>query len=387
MEKTVKIPAGVTAVMERLAATGQQAYLVGGCVRDRYMEIPPHDFDITTSALPEEMLKIFKEDRVIQTGLQHGTVTVLTADGPVEVTTFRQDGVYTDHRHPDQVTFTRSLQEDLARRDFTMNAMAMDAAGNIIDPFGGREDIDAGLIRCVGNAERRFEEDALRILRGLRFSARLGFQIERETAIAMEHKKDLLQEIAAERVFAELCGLLAGAHCVRVLEQYGTVPAAILPELDLNGLKRVEMLPPEPAMRLAALLPAEQAVAVLKRLKVSNTFRQEVLQLVTAELPSPERRAVWQGCVKMGAENLMKLATYYGRAEEFSPIVQQLLQEGACMGIGDLAVNGRDMEALGYRGKEIGTALKRLLIKIVEEDLPNERETLIKFIKNNNARA
>lgn len=378
MERKLQIPAGVAAVSEKLNRAGQEAYLVGGCVRDHCMGRPPHDYDITTSALPEEMLRIFKEERVIETGVQHGTVTVLTADGPVEVTTYRQDGTYSDHRHPDGVTFTRSLREDLARRDFTMNAMAMDAAGEIVDPFGGRVDIKAGLIRCVGEADRRFEEDALRILRGLRFAARLGFTLEPETAAAMHRKKQLLLKIAHERVFTELSGLLMGEHAAKVLEAHWEVIAVVLPELK-PALERVDALPPRPAMRLAALLEPESAGEVLNRLKVPGAFRQEVLMLVREQenICPPERIPVCRRCAELGAGDFIKLCEFQ-RNDAAKSLAEQLVREGACLSVRQLAVSGRDLQELGYRGPAIGKMLADLLEQVMEEKLPNEREELLK---------
>lgn len=391
MNEKQAIPGGVAAVLRALEQAGQQAYLVGGCVRDRYMGCPPHDYDITTSALPEEILEIFRGERVIETGLQHGTVTVLTADGPVEVTTYRQDGDYADHRHPESVTFTRSLREDLARRDFTMNAMAMDEAGEMVDPFGGRADIQKRLIRCVGEPARRFEEDALRILRGLRFAARLGFALEPATAAAMNQKKQLLLAIAQERVFAELCGLLEGAYASEVIEAHREILAVVLPEWQGERTEMLKKLPPRPAFRLAALLlnTGEQAEKALARLKVSNEFRREVLLLVKEYGVScpPERIAVRRRCVELGAENYLKLITLQQAGKEdpsfgrLAALVKELIEEKACLSMKELAVGGRDLMELGYRGPAIGAALERLLEQVTEERLPNERQAILEYLK------
>ncbi len=436
MEK--KLPAGVAAVLDRLAGAGYEAYLVGGCVRDRYMGVAPHDYDITTSALPQETVALFA--RVVETGIAHGTVTVLTHDGPVEVTTYRQDGEYSDHRHPDGVQFTRSLQEDLARRDFTMNAMAMDGQGRIVDPFGGREDIDQKTVRCVGEPDRRFEEDALRILRGLRFAARLGFAIAPATAAAMEGKKELLKEIAAERVFTELCGLLQGAYAAEILATHREIIAVVLPELKgifdfpqnspyhyldvwQHTLQVVAEAPAEPTYRMAALLhdigkPATQfseegvdhfygheqksavmAAAILSRLKVSNAFRDEVLMLIAKhdEYIPATRQSVRRRCAKIGAGNLLKLlelqraddrakAQDRRRGEAYfdavRALVEELLQEGACLSLKDLAVDGKDLLSLGIQGAAIGKTLNFLLEQVTEEKLPNEKEALLNKIKN-----
>ena len=198
----------VNQILLRLEAAGFEAWLVGGCVRDRLMGITPHDYDITTSARPEEVMAVFHDHRVLETGLKHGTVTLLWEHEPLEITTYRAEGTYSDHRHPDNVTFTSSLQEDLARRDFTMNAIAMDARGSIADPFHGAEDIAAGIIRCVGDPVQRFTEDALRTLRALRFASRLGFAIEDATKYAMELCAENLSYVSPERIFAE------NQHCL-----------------------------------------------------------------------------------------------------------------------------------------------------------------------------
>ena len=223
------IPQEVQAVLRTLEQAGQ-AYVVGGCVRDMQMGLPPHDWDVTTSALPEETMALFPHF-AIPTGLQHGTVTVRSSGVSCEVTTFRTDGDYPDHRHPAAVTFTRSLREDLARRDLTVNAMAMDAAGALHDPFGGREDIRRRVLRCVGDPERRFREDALRILRTLRFSATLGFAIEPETHRALRTQCGDLRYVAAERVQEELTKLLCGQDAGRVLEEDPQVLGVVLPEI------------------------------------------------------------------------------------------------------------------------------------------------------------
>ena len=435
MEK--RLPAGVAAVLERLEQAGYEAYLVGGCVRDRYMGVEPHDYDITTSALPRQVLPLF--ERVIETGLAHGTVTVPTPDGPVEVTTYRQDGTYSDHRHPDAVEFTRSLREDLSRRDFTMNALALDGAGNTVDLFGGRADIDAKTVRCVGDPDRRFEEDALRILRGLRFASRLGFALEEQTAAAMGRKKELLKEIAAERVFTELCGLLVGKDAAAILDAHREILAVVLPELKgifefpqnspyhyldvwQHTLRVVSEAPAEPAYRMAALLhdigkpatklteegvdhfygheqkSAVMASAILSRLKVSNAFREEVLMLVAKhdEYIPATRKSVRRRCVKIGAENLLKLLELQRaddraktearrRGEDYfdtvRALVRQLQEEGACLCLRDLAVDGKDLLELGIKGAAIGKALEYLLAQVTEEKLPNEKEALLNAIR------
>lgn len=228
------LPENISRALDMLESAGHEAWVVGGCVRDSLMGIIPHDYDITTSALPAETEQVFAGYRLIETGLKHGTVTVLADGSPIEITTYRVDGEYRDSRRPERVTFTRNIRDDVSRRDFTMNGIAYNPKQGYFDEFGGAEDIKAGVIRCIGKPEKRFREDALRILRGLRFSASLGFEIEENTARAMHDTRELLNKISAERVFSELCGLMTGRNShrniFRVLTEFRDIAAVIIPE-------------------------------------------------------------------------------------------------------------------------------------------------------------
>ena len=228
------LPENISRALDMLESAGHEAWVVGGCVRDSLMGIIPHDYDITTSALPAETEQVFAGYRLIETGLKHGTVTVLAGGSPIEITTYRVDGEYRDSRRPERVTFTRNIRDDVSRRDFTMNGIAYNPKQGYFDEFGSAEDIKAGVIRCIGKPEKRFREDALRILRGLRFSASLGFEIEENTARAMHDTRELLNKISAERVFSELCGLLTGRNShrniFRVLTEFRDIAAVIIPE-------------------------------------------------------------------------------------------------------------------------------------------------------------
>ena len=224
------IPAGARQVLQTLTAAGHEAYLVGGCVRDLLRGVEPHDWDICTSALPEETESCFAGQRIIETGLKHGTVTVLMEGKPYEITTYRTEGPYSDRRRPDYVRFVPNLREDLARRDFTMNAIAMDLDGNLRDPFGGAEDIKCGLIRCVGEPDQRFQEDGLRVMRALRFGAAFGYAIEERTARAVHENRAMLDRVAAERINTELCKLLVGKNAGDVLRQYPDVFCQFWPD-------------------------------------------------------------------------------------------------------------------------------------------------------------
>ena len=263
---TVTIPAPVGEILKTLEAAGYGAWCVGGCVRDALLDRMPGDWDVTTSARPEETMALFA-GRAVPTGLRHGTVTVKTEQGGVEITTLRRDGAYRDHRRPETVTFTDSLEEDLRRRDFTINAMAADLQGTLYDPLGGRADLTAKVLRCVGEPDRRFGEDALRILRGLRFAAELGVTVHPDTAVAIHRNRELLRAIAPERIWAELKKLVSGKWAAEVLRAYPDVAGVFWPEIlpmvgfdQRNGhhcydvwehtLHAMEKVKPEPELRL-----------------------------------------------------------------------------------------------------------------------------------------
>ena len=267
----INLPSAVTYLLSRLQEAGFEGWAVGGCVRDALLGLEPNDWDLCTSALPEDLRRVFRSERVAETGLKHGTLTVILDHVPFEVTTFRVDGTYTDHRHPDGVTFVSNLKEDLARRDFTINAMAYAPDKGLRDYFGGKEDLRKGLIRCVGEPEKRFEEDALRILRALRFSAVYDFPVEEKTAEAARKLYPTLEKVARERIRTELDKLLCGKACGRVLREWAEVFAFLIPELgpmigydqqnhhhhyDLweHTVQAVENMPPERDLRMTMLL-------------------------------------------------------------------------------------------------------------------------------------
>ena len=231
MNFNLTLPAPVSDLLGRLTRAGFSAYVVGGCVRDSLLGLEPHDWDICTSALPDQMQEVFRDDRTVDTGLKHGTLMVIVDHEPYEVTTFRVDGDYTDHRHPDSVVFVDDLTKDLARRDFTVNAMAWSPDAGLQDPFAGQQDLSANLIRCVGKPEQRFEEDALRVLRALRFASVYDFAIEPDTASAIRKKAPDLKLVAGERIREELLKLLCGKAAGRILREYPEVLAEIIPEI------------------------------------------------------------------------------------------------------------------------------------------------------------
>ena len=430
-----KIPQFVRSIMDEMLCAGHEVYCVGGCVRDLLMGKTPHDWDLTTSARPEETAAVFGS-RAIPTGLQHGTVTVLGEGGKAEITTYRVDGEYLDHRHPLQVQFSAELREDLCRRDFTVNAMAMSIDGAVTDLFGGREDLAAGVIRCVGKAEERFEEDALRIMRGLRFASVLGFSVEEETAQAMRQKKELLCSIAAERLNEELTKLVCGDHILPVLTEFGDVLGAFIPEIlpcigfdqksrfhcyDVweHSVRSMTHVAPQKHLRYHMMfhdlgkplcftedqrgghyyghteISAELAQKIMARLKFDNDTRRkvEILMKWHDVYFEPTEAAVRKVLSKIGAERLQDVLDAkradnsakrregleraqepWNKAEE---ILHKLVEEDVCVTLKQLALDGRDMMRLGLAGKAVGEMLEKLLSAVIEGALPNEREALL----------
>lgn len=405
------LPAQVLRALDMLEAAGHAAYVVGGCVRDFVLGIQPHDYDICTAAKPQEMQEIFAGERTIETGLKHGTLTVLMEGMPLEITTFRQDGEYLDGRHPDSVSFTRAIEEDLSRRDFTVNAMAYSPIRGFCDPFHGREDCQNGMIRCVGEAEKRFSEDALRILRALRFSARLGFPIEEKTAFALMELRDHLQKISRERIAAELFGILMGKGCAGILVRFGQVIFEIIPELAfLEGEKwsdTVRMLPccsPDLMIRLAALLrachPAEdaescaqQARLILQGLKLPVKLMDGVRQLIQCRDFPLDTENLQEMLWRLQEEGLARLLQFrkaqaifqHENVEKWDALIekmQQMLQGGCCYRLNQLAVKGSDLAALGLRGPAIGGMLESIMIQVTHGTIPNDYEEIIKYVRH-----
>lgn len=442
----IQLPKQVHTALHRLRAAGFEAHLVGGCVRDCLMGLQPHDFDITTSALPEQTQQLFADARVIETGIRHGTVTVVLDGLPLEITTYRLESTYSDHRHPDAVRFTRDLKLDLARRDFTINAIVWDGESDPIDFFGGQADIASGVIRCIGSPEQRFAEDSLRILRAVRFASTLGFTIDEATAQAARRAAPLLREVSMERISAELVKLLCGKNVRRVLCDYADILGTVIPELlPMQGFDQhnihhiydvlehtavaVESVPPEPVLRLAALLhdigkpscfslddrgvghfyghaKASTAISepILKRLRLDNTTQKQVLELVQWHdwLIEESEKAVKRALNKLTpegffrllalkrADNLAQSPVYRGRQhyyDRLAHIANEILTQAQCFSLKDLAVNGSDLIAQGMTpGPALGAMLNRLLDAVIAGELPNERSALVQaaclFSKN-----
>jgi tRNA nucleotidyltransferase (CCA-adding enzyme) len=389
----VPIPEDVGLALDRLLRRGYRACPVGGCVRDSLLGSVPEDWDICTSALPEETVSCFSDCRTIPTGLKHGTVTVLWGARRLEITTFRSDGTYSDHRRPDSVRFGASLEEDLARRDLTVNAMALERDGRVVDPFGGLMDLRRGLLRCVGDPETRYREDALRILRTLRFASRLGFRPEPETLAAALRCRSLLDSIAPERICSELMGFLGGGHAETVLAWGRDILTRVLPELGEPGPeegRRLSLLPPDPELRLALLLRGEngeKAANAMKRLHTSRASLERV-RLLAAEAedgPPGDRVALGLRLGRTGAAAFRDAlllwrameAALPERLDRLEAETERLLAAGFCFRGEDLAVSGGDLSALGLRGREIGVCMKRLLEEVQTGRLENSRPALL----------
>jgi len=389
------IPDNVMRAIGILEQNGYSAYAVGGCVRDSLLGCEPYDWDICTSALPEQTAECFKNFRVIPTGVKHGTITVII-DKPLEITTFRIDGDYLDNRRPSEVSFTRNLQDDLCRRDFTVNAMAIRSSGEITDLYGGREDLKAKLIRCVGDAATRFDEDALRIMRALRFAATLGFKIEPETAKAIHEKKQLLENIAAERIQKEFTKMLTG-NCRDILSEFSDVIKVFIPEAqtDTDTLQRIAASPADHMFRLALLFgrtDTQQAIERLRNLRYDNATVNTVSVLLnsTDDSLSIQRPQLKRLLNKYGEKNSKAVLTYSLHSEKITAEqygimienIEDIITSGECYTLSKLAVNGSDISSLGiFPAKLTGKVLHGLLEQVIDGEAENEKKSLINLAK------
>ncbi len=433
------IPAHINFIFDRMRERGYEVYLVGGCVRDMIMGKEPHDYDMTTNALPEKTAECFPELHIIPTGMKHGTVTVVVDRHPVEITTYRQDGEYDDNRHPREVTFTPNLRDDLSRRDFTVNAIACDDRGELVDPFGGRADIERGIIRCVGAPDRRFSEDGLRIMRALRFASVLGFSLDDETAAAVKRNRELLRNISVERLREELVKLICGKSFADVLREYSDVIGVFIPEIlpmvgfdqrtkyhsldafehTLAAMERCDET--DKILRLAALFHdigkpecytydgenghfyghekrgAEIADDIMCRLKFDNDTRKKVRRLVAEHMmpPHASERSVRRfmsehadedaerALALMRADRLACAPEYRDDAvlDEVQSIMTELRKRGERISLKTLAVHGDDLLKLGFSGKALGACLDALLSRVLDGELPNERAALLDAAK------
>lgn len=429
---------GYIDIIKRIEDAGHKAYLVGGCVRDSLMDRAVHDHDITTSALPEQIIALFPDCTVVPTGLKHGTVTVIWNGEPLEITTFRVDGTYSDSRRPDSVSFTSDIKDDLSRRDFTMNAIALGADMDMIDPFGGKNDIDNKLIRCVGDPVKRFTEDALRILRAVRFASQLGFDIEENTAAAIHSMKDRLSLISVERIREEIDKLICGVNCVSVMLEYSDVITCVIPELAPcvgfdqhspyhkynvwehtvravdaapagNLLLRRTMLFHDIAKPVCAKFDengrghfkrhahvgADMAENVMKRLKYDNRSIAEIRTLIYHHSDKyktvPDLKRLISKIGKDSffrlidvrkADNLAKNEFVYDENlffDHLADLAREFLDNGECCSLKQLAVNGCDLTGIGLNGTDVGDMLRLLLDKVIDGELPNKKDALLSY--------
>ncbi|MBQ8254670.1 MAG: HD domain-containing protein [Clostridia bacterium] len=442
VNKPMDLPREIDLIFSLLSARGYSAYVVGGAVRDHLMGRCVNDYDVCTDALPNEVEAVFSDFRVIETGLKHGTVTVLIGDSSIEITTFRTDGSYSDGRHPDSVDFTRDVIKDLSRRDFTVNAIAYSPKEGYIDPFGGCNDIKASIIRCVGDPIKRFSEDALRILRALRFSSSLGFEIDKETSDAIFKLKSNLALVSKERIRDEMKKLICGDGMSNVMHYYRDVIGFLIPELtatfdyDQNNphhdydlfthtIKTVAYLPKDPVLRFAGLLHdiakplseskdengishfyrhaqsgAEIAEAIMKDLRFSNTEIKRAVTLIRHHdgVIEETESAVGRKLSKIGvdlyfdlldlqrSDNASQKEDTSLRAEHnevLRRIANDILKKEPCLSLSDLALDGNDIKDLGFKGKEIGKALSILFDAVINGEVENTKEGLTHFLTDN----
>ena len=427
-------------IINTLENNGYEAYAVGGCVRDALMHTTVNDFDITTNASADEMKLVFSADKIIETGIKHGTLTVIHNSVPFEITTYRLETTYSDNRHPDNVIFTRKLEDDLSRRDFTVNAIAYNPQKGYVDLFDGIRDIERKTIRCVGNAEERFREDSLRILRGLRFASVLGFTIDEETKSAMINCRHLIKNISPERIFSELSRLICGRNAGKILTEFPSVLGEIMGEInDMNGFEQhnfhhiydvlthtaavIENTPPLLHLRLAALFHdmakpscfsldengtghfyshASKSALIAEKhlnfLRCNNKTKESVIRLVKAhDSPIDENEKIIKRRLASMGELFFDLITLKradtsGLAPEFAvrsthfdrleAMARDILEKEECFSLKHLKLNGNDIKALGYEGKEIGICLNLLLEAVIDGRCINEKDALISFLKN-----
>lgn len=386
-----ELTADVRFIIERIMSRGGSAHVVGGAVRDMLLGRDVGDYDLTTSLTPEEVKAAFPEYKILDTGIKHGTVTLVIDGVPYEITTYRTDGDYRDSRHPDSVSFTASLEEDLARRDFTVNAMCIDPVRGLTDIFGGREDLSRGLIRAVGDPHRRFTEDALRILRALRFASVLDFEIESDTARAVHELCHTLVNISAERIYTEWRKLLCGKGAYRILSEYADVLRVIIPEIGELRLPRAEKFSSADMMtRFISLFfgasdaPArfDAACHALRTDNSTRTLGKDALSaLSTASLDTVA--GMRHAMAKYG-EDAVCLAVRAAELLELVPDGAGALFDTALAlphKISDLAVRGNDLGAMGMRGEKIGNALSLLLRALIDGDVADEREAQLHYAR------
>lgn len=385
----IKIPFFANEILQKIHASGYEAYAVGGCIRDALRDIEPLDWDICTSAFPNQIIDIFRESNtVIPTGLQHGTVTIISHGNPVEVTTYRCDGNYNDSRHPDKVIFLSSIEGDLARRDFTMNSIAYNKENGILDLYGGISDIKNQIIRCVGDPNKRFSEDALRIMRALRFAAVCNFNIEFETEKAIFYNKKLLEKISAERVLAEFKKILLSDSPSSVIIKYKEIFDVRIPIAKQNeNIAVTDRMPKDISLRMAAVLcelSSDYAQEILKKLKAENELIRNVCSILkNKNAPIPKTKSDVKHLLnKLGYKSANKLFVYWSAKGLDTKNIEKFLEEislnNECYSMDTLELNGSDLINLGFKkGTKIGIVLRYILDKVIDEEIENKKPALI----------
>ena len=393
-EFNMKLPRDVLFILDKMKESGYSAHVVGGSVRDSLIGRPLDDFDITTNATPGEVKAVFEDYKTVDTGIKHGTVTLVLSGVPYEITTYRVDGDYKDNRHPDSVTFTDRLEEDLARRDFTVNAMAYDPTSGLSDPFGGREDAKGKLIRAVGDPRVRFDEDALRILRALRFASVLGFRIEDATAAAARELAPRLTSISKERVYTELKKLIMGVDATKILTEYSEIFEIILDGLAIEKMPEKELFDrADYYSRLASIFllnsadPAGCAELVLTELKTDKFTRTHTKSVLSAynDASFDTQRDSLLTIVRYGeevAEGVLALGILLGRfTDRERDTFTNALASGIPYKISGLAVRGTDLLSLGIKGERVGETLSRLLCAVINGEVANTKDDLINYVR------
>lgn len=438
----MNMPNQVEYALNRLEKFGYESFVVGGAVRDFLLERSTSDYDITTSALPNEVIEVFKDFKVIETGIKHGTVTVIIDSMPLEITTFRVDGKYTDNRHPNSITFSKNITEDLSRRDFTINAIAYNKSLGFVDPFQGQQDILNRKIRCVGDSDKRFKEDALRIIRAIRFSSVLGFEIEEKTAKAIFSNKELLLSVSFERIYAELIKLLMGKQVANIIKKFYSVLTVVLPELsNMENFEQktpyhiydilthtaisVEKAKPIPHIKLALLfhdcgkpeafykdekgiyhfkghaeISCKKAQIALNRLKTDNKTKNKVLTLIKYHSISiPPEKPIIKRLLKeltpplffdllevKKADTLAKSPNTFdllAQLDDLKILAQNIINSKECFDFSTLDVTGDDLVSFGIpQGKKVGETLNFLLNEVIEERVDNQKAALLNHLKN-----
>lgn len=434
------LPQKVNSAIKLLKDNGFEAYAVGGCVRDMVMGITPHDFDITTSALPEETKSVFDGYRIIETGIKHGTVTVIIDGEPLEITTYRIDGDYIDNRHPESVNFSRNLKDDLSRRDFTMNTLCFNEQDGLVDLFGGIEDINSNVIRCVGEPDKRFNEDALRIMRAIRFASVLGFSIDEKTAKSVLKNKDLLNNIAVERIREEFTKLVCGNKAMEIINEYHEVIEVFIPELSYlfgceqntpyhiydvaqHTLHALDFIENDKTLKLTMLLHdiakpickttdengfdhfkghaivgEKMSKEILKKLRFDNKTVEAVSRLIGLHSERSPRDKIeakmmlceigedyYRGFMKVRRADCFAKADPHSHDEKLAKMqgfLDEINENNECYSLKQLNINGNDLKKIGISdGREINRILRKLLMLVIEEKCENTIDDLLNNAK------